>query len=183
MASKSKTTSFRGPLIIGSTSQTTSNPPSSGKIKNIGICPAIQVSGAILFNSGANYDTGIVIPKSSQIVSIKFFPEIAFTGSNTTSITLGGYTQNTAEGRPIYVPIGTGLTAALAISATEIKPLDFEPKTIDSWYSNSGANYFVEDGDSKIYSTITVNSASAGQGRVYISYIQGYWDLLRENNV
>ena len=183
MASKSKTTSFRGPLIIGSTSQTTSNPPSSGKIKNIGICPAIQVSGAILFNSGANYDTGIVIPRSSQIVSIKFFPEIAFTGSNTTSITLGGYTQNTAEGRPIYVPIGTGLTAALAISATEIKPLDFEPKTIDSWYSNSGANYFVEDGDSKIYSTITVNSASAGQGRVYISYIQGYWDLLRENNV
>jgi len=183
MASKSKTTSFRGPLIIGSTSQTTSNPPSSGKIKNIGICPAIQVSGAILFNSGANYDTGIVIPRSSQIVSIKFFPEIAFTGSNTTSITLGGYTQNTAEGRPIYVPIGTGLTAALAISATEIRPLDFEPITIDSWYSNSGANYFVEDGDSKIYSTITVNSASAGQGRVYISYIQGYWDLLRENNV
>jgi len=183
MASKSKTTSFRGPLIIGSTSQTTSNPPSSGKIKNIGICPAIQVSDAILFNSGANYDTGIVIPRSSQIVSIKFFPEIAFTGSNTTSITLGGYTQNTAEGRPIYVPIGTGLTAALAISATEIKPLDFETKTIDSWYSNSGANYFVEDGDSKIYSTITVNSASAGQGRVYISYIQGYWDLLRENNV
>jgi len=183
MASKSKTTSFRGPLIIGSTSQTTSNPPSSGKIKNIGICPAIQVSGAILFNSGANYDTGIVIPRSSQIVSIKFFPEIAFTGSNTTSITLGGYTQNTAEGRPIYVPIGTGLTAALAISATEIKPLDFETKTIDSWYSNSGANYFVEDGDSKIYSTITVNSASAGQGRVYISYIQGYWDLLREKNI
>ena len=136
-----------------------------------------------MFNSGANYDTGIVIPRSSQIVSIKFFPEIAFTGSNTTSITLGGYTQNTAEGRPIYVPIGTGLTAALAISATEIKPLDFETKTIDSWYSNSGANYFVEDGDSKIYSTITVNSASAGQGRVYISYIQGYWDLLRENNV
>jgi len=183
MASKSKTTSFRGPLIIGSTSQTTSNPPSSGKIKNIGICPAIQVSDAILFNSGANYDTGIVIPRSSQIVSIKFFPEIAFTNSNTTSITLGGYTQNTAEGRPIYVPIGTGLTAALAISATEIKPLDFETKTIDSWYSNSGANYFVEDGDSKIYSTITVNSASAGQGRVYISYIQGYWDLLREKNI
>ena len=180
MASK---TSFRGSLIIGSTSQTTTNPPSSGKIKNIGICPAIQVSDAILFNSGANYDTGIVIPRSSQIVSIKFFPEIAFTGSNTTSITLGGYTQNTAEGRPIYVPIGTGLTAALAISATEIKPLDFETKTIDSWYSNSGANYFVEDGDSKIYSTITVNSASAGQGRVYISYIQGYWDLLRENNI
>ena len=180
MASK---TSFHGPLIIGSTSQTISNPFSSGKIKNIGICPAIQVSGPILFNSGANYDTGIVIPKSSQIVSIKFFPETAFTGSSTTSITLGGYTQNTAQGRPIYVPIGIGLTKALAISATETGPLDFEQITIDSWYSNSAANYFVEDGDSKIYATITANSASAGQGRVYISYIQGYWDLLRENNI
>jgi|TARA_R110000803_G_C11809953_1_gene300515 hypothetical protein len=166
---------FKGPLVTGSVSQTTTNPPVSGKIRNQGVVLNTQVSQLISFNSGNNFDTGIVIPLWSLITNISFIVVGAFTNSNTTSITLGGYTQNENLDRPVYVPIGTGLAAALAVSATELGPINFKQVAVDSFYQNNTSDFYVGNGDSKIYASITANSATAGIGKVQVSYLQGYY--------
>tara|TARA_R110000823_G_scaffold291199_1_gene409577 strand:- start:88 stop:318 length:231 start_codon:yes stop_codon:yes gene_type:complete len=75
MSSIFKTTSFRGPLILGATTQTTTNPPVSGKIRNVGIGVACQVSKQISYDDGSDFDTGMVLPQYSQILSFNLLIE------------------------------------------------------------------------------------------------------------
>jgi hypothetical protein len=177
MSSTFKTTSFRGPLILGATTQTTTNPPVSGKIRNVGIGVACQVSKQISYDSGSDFDTGMVLPQYSQILSFNLLIEQSWTNSSTSSMTIGGFTQSTAQGKPLFIPNGAGLSPALAISATEMGPLYFKQIAPDSWFSISGNTFNVGNGDSKIYVTVAANSATAGTALLYMSYIQSYWDL------
>tara|TARA_R110002124_G_scaffold228253_2_gene393624 strand:+ start:25 stop:540 length:516 start_codon:yes stop_codon:yes gene_type:complete len=161
------TTNFSGPVLTGTVQ--TSTGTTTGRVKNEGWVLNTQVSGIIRYDSGANFDTGIVIPRYSNLVDVRYLVEDTFTNSSTTAITLGG-TNLGSTGAISDTNIGT----SIAVSETAFGPFETSQVSIDSFYGGGAGGYFSED-DTRLYVGVTANSATNGNIRLYVSYVQQYF--------
>jgi|TARA_R110000787_G_C13201425_1_gene424091 hypothetical protein len=163
------TTNFSGPILSGTVQQTTSTGlGETGRVKNEGWVLNTQVSEKIFYNSGLDFDTGIIIPQYSNIVDARYLVETAFTNSSTTAVTLGGMilgSTNTIS--------DTNVGTSVAIGATAYGPLAISQVGEDTFYGTGAES--LSEGDIRLYVGVTANSATAGRVRLYVSYVQQYF--------
>jgi len=160
------TTNFNGPVLSGTVKNTTGT--TTGKVANEGWVLNTQVSEKILHNSGADFDTGIVIPQYSNIVDARLLVETAFTNSNTTAITLGGMNLGSAAAIS-----DSNIGASVGVSATAFGPFTISQVAEDTFYGASAESF--SEGDTRLYVNVIPNSATAGRIRLYVSYVQQYF--------
>ena len=143
------TTTFTGPIKAGNIPNTSGSTLGTD-VKNTGWVLMSQ-SSAVTQASGA---TSIVIPANSQIVDIKVFVTVAFTGAATT---FGVGTTASA----------TFLTAAGALDGAAVGPLSATPGT-DA--TRAGNWNDVGTTDRKI--AVTSTNTGAGVGVITVTYVQ-----------
>ena len=160
------TTNFSGPVLTGTVQNTTGT--TTGRVANEGWVLNTQVSERIFFNSGTDFDTGIVIPQYSNIVDARLIVETAFANSNTTAVTLGG--TNLGSTNAIS---DNNIGTSVAVSATAFGPFSISQVAEDTFYGASAESF--SEGDTRLYVNVIPNSATAGRIRLYVSYVQQYF--------
>ena len=160
------TTNFSGPVLTGTVQITTGT--TTGRVANEGWVLNTQVSKQINYNSGLDFDTGIVIPQFSNIVDARYLVEDSFDKSSTTAITLGG-TNLSNTGAVSDTNIGT----SVGVSATAFGPFQTSQVAQDSFFGAGGGS--LEEDDTRLYVGVTANGATKGAIRLYVSYVQQYF--------
>jgi hypothetical protein len=143
------TTTFTGPVKAG-TIPNTSGSTLGSNVKNTGWVLMAQ-SSAVTQASGA---TDIVIPANSQIVDIKVFVTVAFTGVATT---FGVGTTASA----------TFLTAAGALDGTAVGPLTATPGTDATRNGN-----WIDVGTTDRKIAVTSTNTGSGVANIVVTYLQ-----------
>jgi hypothetical protein len=143
------TTTFTGPVKAG-TIPNTSGSTLGSNVKNTGWVLMAQ-SSAVTQASGA---TDIVIPANSQIVDIKVFVTVAFTGAATT---FGVGTTASA----------TFLTAAGALDGAAVGPLTATPGTDATRNGN-----WIDVGTTDRKIAVTSTNTGSGVANIVVTYLQ-----------
>jgi hypothetical protein len=143
------TTTFTGPVKAG-TIPNTSGSTLGSNVKNTGWALMAQ-SSAVTQASGA---TDIVIPANSQIVDIKVFVTVAFTGVATT---FGVGTTASA----------TFLTAAAALDGAAVGPLTATPGTDATRNGN-----WIDVGTTDRKIAVTSTNTGSGVANIVVTYLQ-----------
>ena len=143
------TTTFTGPVKAG-TIPNTSGSTLGTNVKNTGWVLMAQ-SSAVTQASGA---TDIVIPANSQIVDIKVFVTVAFTGAATT---FGVGTTASA----------TFLTAAGALDGAAVGPLTATPGTDATRNGN-----WIDVGTTDRKIAVTSTNTGSGVANIVVTYLQ-----------
>ncbi len=143
------TTTFTGPVKAG-TIPNTSGSTLGTNVKNTGWVLMAQ-SSAVTQASGA---TDIVIPANSQIVDIKVFVTVAFTGAATT---FGVGTTASA----------TFLTAAGALDGVAVGPLTATPGTDATRNGN-----WIDVGTTDRKIAVTSTNTGSGVANIVVTYLQ-----------
>lgn len=143
------TTTFTGPVKAG-TIPNTSGSTLGSNVKNTGWVLMAQ-SSAVTQASGA---TDIVIPANSQIVDIKVFVTVAFTGVATT---FGVGTTASA----------TFLTAAGALDGAAVGPLTATPGTDATRNGN-----WIDVGTTDRKIAVTSTNTGSGVANIVVTYLQ-----------
>ena len=143
------TTTFTGPVKAG-TIPNTSGSTLGRDVRNTGWVLTAQ-SSAVTQASGA---TDIVIPANSQIVDIKVFVTVAFTGVATT---FGVGTTASA----------TFLTAAAALDGAAVGPLTATPGTDATRNGN-----WIDVGTTDRKIAVTSTNTGSGVANIVVTYLQ-----------
>jgi len=143
------TTTFTGPVKAG-TIPNTSGSTLGRDVRNTGWVLTAQ-SSAVTQASGA---TDIVIPANSQIVDIKVFVTVAFTGAATT---FGVGTTASA----------TFLTAAAALDGAAVGPLTATPGTDATRNGN-----WIDVGTTDRKIAVTSTNTGSGVANIVVTYLQ-----------
>jgi len=147
-------TTFQGPVKSGPILNTTGTTLGED-VKNVGNVVLSQSSTVVLTHTTTTATAlGIVIPASSQIISITLVMEQLFANSSTTTIAIGN-----ASGS------ATNIAPATNVSATA-QTVVMSQAAVDAWV-NTGTS------DVELYGITVANSATAGKARVVVTYVQG----------
>lgn len=143
-------THFSGPIKAGPI-QNTSGTTVGRNVKNVGDVVLSQEINITQNGTTPAALTGIVIPANSQIVDIKVFATVAWTGTNTLSL-------------------GTSATATELVAATAVSAIGVLALTPGTDATKTGKWINVGTSDVAIYALS--GGAGSGVGSLVITYIQ-----------
>ena len=160
-------TTFGGPVLSGSITESTGTV--AGTVQNVGFTAMVQGKDDItIAQAGTVIDTGIVLPRYSEILEIKAKVTTAFTNSNTSTLTVGASND--------FANLNaTNMTAALSLPATTFGPYLMQQAGSDTFFSTGG--FSATTSDYKLACTLTANSATAGTVFLFVTYMQAWYNL------
>ena len=149
------TTTFSGPIRSGTILNTTGTTLGTD-VRNVGAVPTIAVASTVMTHATTTATaTGLIVPKYSQITRVFMLIEQLFANSSTTTISFGDGADNAVD-----------ITAAANVAAGATGPMEMVQSATDRW--QVGAN------DIELYGITIANSATAGQARVFVEYLQNW---------
>ena len=150
-------TTFSGPIKSGTIQYTTGTVLGENRA-NVGFTEVGKLAPTIInYNDTTATATGLIIPAYSQITGISIFVEELFANSSTTTLSLGDGADNAVD-----------IAAAHNIAAGATGPLRMLQSATERW--KVGAT------DIELFAIVVTNSATAGQARIGVSYLQDYWN-------
>ena len=148
-------TTFSGPIKSGTIQYTTGTVLGQNRA-NVGFTEVGKLAPTLInYNDTTATATGLIIPAYSQITEISIFVETLFANSSTTTLALGDGSDN-----------ATDIAAAHNIAAGAVGPLRMLQSATDRW--QVGAT------DIELFAIVVTNSATAGQARIGVKYLQNY---------